>query len=94
LLLEEYGVTFKYLPGKESVTADALSFLDINELTIPQEEALSLLLESNNKKQKKGKGNLVMTLIDDILRRGCSSSTIFLYKGWNARLRAKNVEIN
>jgi hypothetical protein len=49
LLLEEYGVTFKYLPAKKSVTEDALFCLDINELTILQEEALSLLLESNNK---------------------------------------------
>jgi hypothetical protein len=39
LLLEEYGVTFEYLPGKKNVVADALSCLDIDELTIPQEEA-------------------------------------------------------
>jgi RNase H-like domain found in reverse transcriptase len=29
LLLEEYGVTFEYLPGKKNVVADALSLLDI-----------------------------------------------------------------
>jgi hypothetical protein len=35
LLLEEYGVSFAYLPGKKNVVADALSCLDINELIIP-----------------------------------------------------------
>jgi hypothetical protein len=48
LLLEEYGVTFEYLPGKENVVADALSCLDIDELTIPKEETLALLSESEN----------------------------------------------
>ena len=43
LLLEEYGVTFEYLPGKKNGVADALSCLDIDELMIPQEEALTLL---------------------------------------------------
>jgi hypothetical protein len=35
LLLEEYGVTFEYLPGKKqkSVVADALSRLDIEKIT-------------------------------------------------------------
>ena len=31
-LLEEYGVTFEYLPGKIFVVADALSSLDIDDL--------------------------------------------------------------
>jgi hypothetical protein len=48
LLLEGYGETFEYLPGKKNVVADALSCLDIDELTIPQEEALAILLESQN----------------------------------------------
>jgi RNase H-like domain found in reverse transcriptase len=39
LLLEEYGVIFEYLPGKKNVVADALSCLDIDELTIQNEEA-------------------------------------------------------
>jgi hypothetical protein len=38
LLLEEYGVTFEYLPGKKNVVVDALSCLDIDSLKI-QEEA-------------------------------------------------------
>jgi hypothetical protein len=44
LLLEEYGVTFEYLPGKKNVVADALSCLD----TIPQEGALAILSESKH----------------------------------------------
>jgi hypothetical protein len=48
LLLEEYKVTFEYLPGKKNVLADALSCLDIDELTIPKEEALAILSESEN----------------------------------------------
>jgi hypothetical protein len=35
LLLENYGVTFEYLPGKKNVVADALSCLDIDELKNP-----------------------------------------------------------
>jgi hypothetical protein len=44
LLLEEYGVTFEYLPGKKNVdtVADALSCLDINSLKIQEEEVLRL----------------------------------------------------
>jgi hypothetical protein len=34
LLLEEYGVTFEYLPGKKNVVADVLSRLDIDSLKI------------------------------------------------------------
>jgi hypothetical protein len=45
LLLEEYGVTFEYLPGKKNVgtVADALSCLDIDSLKIQEEEVLRLL---------------------------------------------------
>jgi RNase H-like domain found in reverse transcriptase len=35
LLLEEYGVTFEYLPGNKNVIADTLLCLDIDELMIP-----------------------------------------------------------
>jgi hypothetical protein len=50
LLLEEYGVTFEYLPGKKqkNVLADALSRLDIDSLKIQEEELLTLLSGSEN----------------------------------------------
>jgi hypothetical protein len=49
LLLEEYGVTFEYLPEKNLV-ADALSYLDIDSLKIQEEteEVLTLLSGSEN----------------------------------------------
>jgi hypothetical protein len=47
-LLEEYGVTFEYHPGKKNVVADALSCLDIDELRIQTEEALTNLPESEH----------------------------------------------
>jgi hypothetical protein len=52
LLLEEYGVTFEYLPGKrqKNVVAEALSRLDIDSLKIQEEEVLTLLLGSENNK--------------------------------------------
>ena len=46
LLLEENGVTFEYLPGKEHVVADALSHLKIDDLKIEEEEVLALVSES------------------------------------------------
>jgi hypothetical protein len=48
LLLEEYGVSFEYLPGKKNVVADALSRLDIDSLKIQEEEVLTLLSGSEN----------------------------------------------
>jgi hypothetical protein len=52
LLLEEYGVTFEYLPGKTEKNvadvADALSCLDIDRLKIQEEELLTLLSGSEN----------------------------------------------
>jgi hypothetical protein len=52
LLLEEYGVTVEYLPGKiqknVAVLAVALSRLDIDSLKIQEEEVLTLLPESEN----------------------------------------------
>jgi hypothetical protein len=52
LLLEEYGVTFEYLPGKKqknlAAVADALSRLDIDSLKIQEQEILTLLSGSEN----------------------------------------------
>jgi hypothetical protein len=54
LLLEEYGVTFEYLPGIEQknvvALADALSRLDIDSLKIQdrKEEVLTLLSGSES----------------------------------------------
>jgi hypothetical protein len=48
LLLEEYGVTFEYLPGKKNIVADTLSHLDIDSLKIQEEEVLTLLSGSEN----------------------------------------------
>jgi hypothetical protein len=48
LLLEEYGVTFEYLPGKKNVVEVALSRLDIDSLKIQEEEVLTLLSGSEN----------------------------------------------
>jgi hypothetical protein len=50
LLLEEYGVTFEYLPEKRQkiIVADALSCLDIDSLKIQEEEVLTLLSGSEN----------------------------------------------
>jgi hypothetical protein len=36
LLLEEYGVTFEYHPGKKNVVEDTVSCLDVDKLKIPQ----------------------------------------------------------
>jgi hypothetical protein len=52
LLIEEYGVTFEYLPGKNNMcnVVDALSRLDIDSLEIQEvtEEALILLSGTKN----------------------------------------------
>jgi hypothetical protein len=50
LLLEEYGVTFEYFPGKKNakVVTDALSRLDVDSLKIQEEEVLTLLSGSEN----------------------------------------------
>jgi hypothetical protein len=52
LLLEEYGVTFEYLPGRKNVTyvVDALSRLYIDSLKTQEEEGLTLLSGSENKR--------------------------------------------
>jgi hypothetical protein len=48
LLLEEYGLTFEYLPGKKQknvgTVVDALSRLDIDSLKIKKEEKVLKLL--------------------------------------------------
>jgi hypothetical protein len=52
LLLEEYGVSFEYLPGKKNVAVvvDALSRLEIDSLKIQEEkqEVLTLVSGSEN----------------------------------------------
>jgi hypothetical protein len=52
LLLEEYGVSFEYIPGKKQKNdcdvADALSRLDIDNLKIQEKEVLTLLSGSEN----------------------------------------------
>jgi hypothetical protein len=48
VVIEEYGVTFEYLPGKKNVVWDALSHLDIDSLKIQEEEVLTLLSGSEN----------------------------------------------
>jgi hypothetical protein len=47
LLLEEYGVTFEYLPCKKNVVADALSPLDIDSMKIQIEIKRHLYLSQN-----------------------------------------------
>jgi hypothetical protein len=46
LLVEEYGVSFEDLPGKNYVVADPLSRLDIDDLKIQEEGVLAFLSES------------------------------------------------
>jgi hypothetical protein len=46
LLLEEYGVSFEHLLGNRNVVVDALSRLDMDDMKIQEEEALTLLSES------------------------------------------------
>jgi hypothetical protein len=48
LLLEKYGVTFDYPPGKKNVVAlnDASSRLDIDCLKIQEEELLTIISRS------------------------------------------------
>jgi hypothetical protein len=52
LLLEEYGVTFEYLPRNKQknveTVVDDLSRLDIDRLKIQEEEVLTLLSGSEN----------------------------------------------
>jgi hypothetical protein len=51
LFLEEYGVTFEYLPGKKNVAVDedSLSCLEIDSLKIQEEEeVITLLSRSEN----------------------------------------------
>jgi hypothetical protein len=63
LILEEYGVTFEYLPGKKYVStfADALSCLEIDSLNIHEnKEELTLLSKSENSNINKIKLTILM----------------------------------
>jgi hypothetical protein len=62
LLLEEYGVTFEYLPGKKNVgtVADVLSRFDIYSLKIQEEEVLTLLSGSENNRISNIKSTIPM----------------------------------
>jgi hypothetical protein len=62
LLLEEYGVTFEFLPKKKNAgtVSDALSCLDIDSLKIQEEELLTLLSGSENNSISKTKLEIQM----------------------------------
>jgi hypothetical protein len=66
VLLEEYGVTFEYLPGNKQKNvisiADALSRLDIDSLKIQEykEEVLTLLSGSENNSIRNIKLTIIM----------------------------------
>jgi hypothetical protein len=62
LLLEEYGVTFAYLPGKKqkNVVGDALSRLETDSLKIQEEEVLTLLSGSESNSISKIKFTIPM----------------------------------
>jgi hypothetical protein len=64
-LLEEYGVPFVCLLGKKNVgtVADALSCLDIDSLTIQEDEVLTLLSGSENSSNSNIKFPIHTTLI-------------------------------
>jgi hypothetical protein len=64
LLLEEYGVTFEYLPGKKNivVVTDALSRLDIDSLKIQEEELVTLLSGSENNIISNIKSSILMNV--------------------------------
>jgi hypothetical protein len=47
--MEEYEA-FEYFTGKKHFAEDVSSFLEIDELKIPQEEELTLLSESEHRK--------------------------------------------
>jgi hypothetical protein len=60
LILEECEVTFQYLPRKKNVVADALTFLDMDELKIPLDKVLKLYSESEDSSIKFPKHSSLM----------------------------------
>jgi hypothetical protein len=70
ILIEEYGVTFKHLPGKKqkNFVVDALSLLDIHRLKIKGEKRRSTKTSLRIRKQKHQKYQIPRTRKSQLIR--------------------------